>query len=196
MFDECNKNKLPDNVYINNIILNKKKYHGSLTEGIYNNMLYALEYFTFKYFIICSSRNYFDNNMTLYDLDNVIKQPIHMIDYNYTVWHWPTFINTKLAKFFINQNKKLYSSSHEGLLFTYSCIQKIVHFLENNLEIKNDLFNFEASVEEFALQSIAINIEDNFYYIGNGCCNNDHIKSNDENDELKFMYKVDRIENL
>jgi hypothetical protein len=50
------------------------------------------------------------------------------------------------------QNKELYNSPHEGLLITKNGCIKIINFLENHQDIKNDLFNFEGCVEEFALQ--------------------------------------------
>jgi hypothetical protein len=56
------------------------------------------------------------------------------------------------------------------------------------MEIKNDLFKFKGCVEEFAIQSIAINSNERFYYIGNGCCKKE--KSNPINNE--FMYKIIR----
>ena len=193
MFNECTKNTLPNNVYINNIILNKKRYHGSLTEGIYNNIKYALEHFDFNFFIVSSSRNYFDNNMKLDDLNIIIKGTPYREYNKYTEWHWPNFLQTELAKYYINQNKELYSSPHEGLLFTVNAVKKIVSFLESNLEIKQNLFNFNGCVEEFALQTISINMDEPFFYIGNGCCNEDPIKQNEKNENLKFMYKTNRI---
>ena len=72
MFEECTKNRmyLSDNVYIHDKVLNKRTYHGSILEGIYNNIQYALDRFTFEYFIIASSRNFF-TNINLEDLKNL-----------------------------------------------------------------------------------------------------------------------------
>ena len=44
MFDEIvnNAKRLPKNVFINDTILNKRTYHGSLSNGIYNNMKHAI----------------------------------------------------------------------------------------------------------------------------------------------------------
>jgi len=36
---------------------------------------------------------------------------------------------------------------HEGLMFKYNVCQSIVDFIDNNSNIKNDLFAFEACVE-------------------------------------------------
>jgi hypothetical protein len=191
MFTECTNNILPDNVYINNIILNKQRFHGSLTEGIYNNMIYALENFDFDFFIVSSSRNFFDNNMKLSDLKTIVKGKPYREHIPLTTWHWPSFLKTKLAKYFIDQNKELYNSPHEGLLFTFNAVKIIVSFLESNIEIKQDLFNFNNCVEEFGLQTIVTNMGEQFFYIGNGI-SNDRIKPNDQNEYLKFMYKENR----
>ena len=184
-------NKLPDNVFINNIILNKKTFHGSLCNGIYNNMIYAVSNFNFKYFIIASSRSMFGNNLNIKDLDRISKIKVEQNN-DYTTWHWPSFLNTLLAKYYLNQNKKLYSSPHEGLVFNKICCLKIINFLETNIEIKNNLFNFKNCVEEFALQSIAINLDESFLYIGNGCCVEKKLDINNNN---QFMYKVLRNDN-
>jgi len=188
MFEECNKQKLPDNVYINNIILNKKRYHGSLTNGIYNNMVYALKNFNFIFFIVSSSRNMFIK-VSLDDLYKVTKNKLHEENHPYSEWHWPIFMNTLLAKYYISKQLKLYSSPHEGLMFLVDACHNIVSFLENNLEIKNDLFNFNHCVEEFSLQTISIHTGGLFYYIGNGCCDENEINPDDK---FKFMYKVNR----
>jgi hypothetical protein len=190
MYAECNinKHKLSSNIYINNKILNKKVYHGSLFNGIYNNMVYALYNFRFKYFIIASSRSIFGNNIKLKDLNRISRIKQEILVNNYNEWWWPNFLKTKLAKYYLNQNKNLYKSAHEGLLLTKKCCEKIVNFLDYNKDIKNELFNFEGCVEEFAFQTIAINSNEIFYYIGNGCCKNE--KSNPINNE--FMYKIIR----
>lgn len=197
MYNECKNISLPNNVYINHEIINKQHDHGSLTRGIYSNITYSLKLFTFKYFIVSSSRNFFDNNMTLNDLDKVIKigpnydVNINFNDIEYIDWHWDTFKQTLLAKYFLDKKQKLYSSAHEGLMFTYDGCTKIVDFLENNTIIKDDLFNFPKCVEEFALQTIVVNMGESFYYIGNGCCSEEKLLPNMDTN-YKFLYKVPR----
>jgi len=197
MYEECKNTILPENVYINPEIINKQRNHGSMTHGIYSNMNYALDHFDFKYFIICSSRNFFDNNMKLEDLNKVVElnsdNHLRWKDYiaDYNEWHWPNFSKILLFKYYRKKNKELYGSAHEGLMFTYDGCTKIISFLESNSDIKNDLFNFEGCVEEFALQSIAVNSGDSFYDIGNGCCSEEKISPNSDTN-IKFMYKVKR----
>ena len=199
MYNECKNIDFSENVYINDEIINKRRMHGSLTNGIYSNMQLSLNKFKFNYFIISSSRNMFDNNMTLNDLNKVtnLGQYIHENqeymhkNNSYTDWHWPNLIETLLAKYFLNKNKKLYSSPHEGLMFSYNGCNKIVEFLEENQDIKSDLFNFNGCVEEFSLQTISANYGEPYYYIGNGCCNENKLVLNTETD-INFMYKVSR----
>ena len=61
MFNELKKIKLPKNIFINPEIINKKRYHGSLTHGIISNMRFAnklcnftiyFEYFTIFYYYL------------------------------------------------------------------------------------------------------------------------------------------------
>jgi hypothetical protein len=196
MFDECNKNILPNNVYIHPTILNKKWSHGSLTNGIYNNITFAINHFTFKFFIVSSSRNMFINDLTLDKLNIVKKHGTipEIKDKNYEEWRWPSFKTTKLGEYYLSRGKELYNSPHEGLMFTYNGAKTIVNFLENNPIIKDHLFNYEECVEEFSLQTILINEGDMFYDIGNGCCIEQILGPNTDETKLKFMYKVIREE--
>jgi hypothetical protein len=206
MFQECKNNilLLPDNVYIYDKPLNKKHSHGSLTNGIFNNIEYAIINFDFKYFIVSSSRNFFANNLTLEDLNKLKEKDLfksvetYKIEYKdweekKNTWHWPSFSNTLLVKYFLNKKQCMYSSPHEGVIYTYNGCNKITKFLNENPDIKDDLFNFNDCVEEFSLQTISANFGEPFYYIGNGCCNEGAINTNGpESEILKFMYKTKR----
>jgi len=68
MFHELNKIQLPNNVFINHEIINKARFHGSLTNGIVSNMNYAIHHFVFEYFLILSGRTIFYKKMTLENL--------------------------------------------------------------------------------------------------------------------------------
>lgn len=66
MFNEifnCEFIKSNNNIILNKDYLDKKRFHGSLTKGIYLNMKYAINNYKFKYFIILSSRNLFYNKL-------------------------------------------------------------------------------------------------------------------------------------
>ena len=155
-------------VIINKDYFNKRRFHGSLTKGIYSNMLYALENYQFEYFIVLSSRNMFYNelNNNNYKLiDKVCGFEYHTI--NKKKWHWPSFLKTKLSKYIIDKKKLFSAVAHEGLTFDYKGCEIIKEFLENNIEIRDELFNWNSCVEEFALQTICCN-NIKYYYIGTG----------------------------
>lgn len=204
MFNECKKNTLESNIIINPIILNKRRNHGSLTEGIYNNMVFALENINFNYFLVMSSRNMFQFKLNMQNLHDLTPYPdgIDKNDYAGILdtnnlekldWHWPKFINTELSKYYISQKQTLYSSPHEGLCFPINTCKNIVSFLQNYPEISKNLFNFESCVEEYALQTIAMNNNDIFYYIGNGCCTEELIPIDQNETKIKkYIYKVKR----
>lgn len=197
MLNECKANELPPNVFYYEEPLHKARHHGSLAEGIYRNMNYAMQNFDFEYFIVASSRSLFDNNLSLADLKRLEQNPVaqkgHYDQANYESWYWPDFSNTLLYKHYKENNLALHSSAHEGLVFTKRACEKIMQFLESKPEIKIDTFNFGGSVEEFALQTIAVNEGETFYYIGTGCCSNERINHfGPENSAFKFTYKVDR----
>ena len=182
MYDELKNIILPFNVIVNSEIIQKHRFHGTLTKGIYSNIMYADEKFEFLYFIVLSSRNLFYNKLNIdflnlnYPLGNDINKSYENV---YTkegpnIWHWPSFINTELANYYMSKNYNLYGSAHEGLVFHYNVIYNIINFLEKNIAIKNNLFNFTNCVEEFGLQTIAnneINSNNNYsgyIYIGHG----------------------------
>jgi hypothetical protein len=180
--------KLPSNVIINNDIINKERFTGTLTQGIYSNIKYAITHYNFKYFIILSSRNLFYNILCANNLDRLKLAPNIEPAKEYTNWHWPTFLKTELAKFYIENGKKMVGSCHEGLVFHYDVCQHIVMFLEKNTHIKNDLFTFPLCVEEFALQTISMNESNGFGVI------NESINTNNEpTDPDWLVYKTDRI---
>ena len=183
MYNELKNIILPHNVIVNSEIIEKATYHGTLTKGIYSNMLYADEKFDFLYFIVLSSRNLFYNKLNIDFLN--LRQPIcnninkfyeneYTKQLQYYTWHWPLFLKTELAKYYISKNLHLKDSPHEGLVFHINVIYNIINFLEKNIIIKNDLFNFSHCVEEFSLQTIAtneINPNNNYHgfiYIGHG----------------------------
>lgn len=163
MFNKLKSERL-NNVIINPEVINKKRFHGSLTNGIYSNVKYCLDNkIEFSYFIILSSRIFFYNKLnnldSLYrnnkDEDDCRIKDKNLIDYN--TWHWPVFKKTMLFSYFASNYNKIARSLHEGLVFNQNVCKNIVHYLEKFPEIKKDLFNFNACVEEFALQTISVN---------------------------------------
>jgi hypothetical protein len=103
------------------------------------------------------------------------------------MWWWPKFSATKLYEYIKSRNMSFAHSMHEGMCFRYDGCEYIMDFFQENEDIMYDLFEYDACVEEFALQSIASNHK-GFYYIGNGC----DTKSLDEVNNSKFTYKRSR----
>ena len=199
MLEECNsrRSELPKNVYIHDKPLNKNVNHGSLTHGIYNNICYGVEHFTFDYFIVASSRSMFTNELNLEGLKKLktYVPDVRPWDQKKGDWVWGEFADTLLGKYYLEKNQNLCNSAHEGMVFTEKGCKNIIEFLSNHSDLKDDLFQYPARVEEFALQTISINSGEPIYYIGNGCCNEGPIGKNDpDSDDLKFMYKVRREE--
>jgi hypothetical protein len=183
MYHECITS---EDVIKNPEIIEKKRFDGSLTRGIYSNMIYAINNFHFKYFIILSSKNIFYKLLNMKMIENDFSK---FPDTNLNRWHWPSFKNTLLAKYYINNNKNVYSSEHEGLTFDYKSCENIIYILKNNENIKDDLFNYDHGVEEFALQTICMNSNNKpFILLGNGP-GDFFINHNEMN---KCLYKIPR----
>jgi len=162
MFDLLKNESLP-NTIINPEVINKWRGNGILTKGIVSNMSLANEKFIFKYFIILSGRTIFYKELSFKNLD-YIKRTIVRND-NFLI---NKFFYSKLGKYYQNLKKSLYFSPHEGLCFNYQTFNTILNFLNSNLEIKEDIFTFNIPMEEYALQTIAVNEGTGFIYVGNG----------------------------
>ena len=192
MLAELMETRLAPNVFINPEPINKKRFHGSLTKGIVSNMQYALNNFTFRYFVVLSARTVFYRDLCTSNLDELNKYLPDGIskksDYSLEQiksdrvakmdlvgWQWPSLKNSLLVKYYLNKGFKLHKGAHEGLCFSKDVVNNIIKFLTDNNKIKEELFILESVVEEFALQSIAMNeISEGDYaylYIGNGCYN-------------------------
>ena len=112
---------------------------------------------------------------------------------NVHIWWWPLFLKTKLSKY-IFKNNLLFSNTcefHEGLTITFESCKAIVDFLNTNNSIRNDLFNSNCCVEEFALQTLCLNFTGYYYQIGNFTMGDDtkNIKYLPKN---RFVYKTIR----
>jgi len=201
MLNECKANELPANVFYYQESLEKRREHGSLCEGIYRNMNYANQNFDFEYFVVASSRSFFDNNMTLEDLKKLEASESpkqgHFDELKYKDWYWPLFSKLLLFKYYKDNNLAMHSCAHEGLIFTQRACVKIISFMENHPDIKDDIFPAEGALEEWALQSIAVNEGESFYNVGTGCCSEETIGHlGPTNSAFKFSYKVKREANM
>jgi len=210
-----NEIKKMNNVFLNEKYFNKNRFHGTLTKGICFNMIYALNNFKFKYFLIMSSRNMFrlevnDSNYNDFDkIDGFFFEDVNKYNCCITCtklnenmntthinrhsngihWHWPKFIKSKLGEYTLRNNLKFGASYHEGLTFDHDTCISIINFLSKNPTITNDLFNFPACVEEFALQTLCCSSNRCFYHIGRGFVFGDPKL---RRPERTFVYKTDR----
>lgn len=187
--------KTKNNIILNKNYLNKKRFHGSLTKGIFLNMDYSIKNYHFKYFIILSSRNLFYNYLNDKNINNLVKINNKYIykhkELPKKTWHWHSFLKTQLGKYIIENDLFFTFSAHEGLTFDNSACKNIISFLNNHENIRENLFNWKHCVEEFALQSICINLSHDFYDIGTG----EKTKNNiDELPNDKFIYKTIRTD--
>lgn len=162
---ECLKNEVFENIIINPEVINKRRFHGSVVKGIYSNLKYCVENkIEFSHFMVLSSRCLFYNqlkDLSYFCEDNKINgkskeivkdpriDPVHSGN--------AAFCKTLLYLEFFNNYEKISLSLHEGTVFNFNVCQNIISFLESHEEIKNNLFNFDSVVEEFALQTISVN---------------------------------------
>lgn len=211
MFEQCQNHTFPENVYINPEIINKRRFHGTLTKGIVSNMTYAMNNFSFQYFIVLSSRTLFYNILSVDILKrrqqvcnssreyNMIQRKQQRIESRhpnkYKQWNWPTLIKAKLSQYYLGSGRILFASAHEGLTFSVRVCENILEFLRNNSEIREDIFQFGWCAEEFALQTIAqneINLkksrEYGYIYIGNKT----HTSVGIPTDPNLYVYKVNK----
>lgn len=183
------------NIELYPVYLDKIHAHGSLTKGIYLNMKHAIKNYQFEYFVILSSRNLFYNKLHQGNYKNMLKicEGVSYSKLNKDVWAWPMFLKTKLSQYVINNNLLFSTTSvhHEGLTFDYESAVKIVEFFESHEDIRDEIFNFQGSVEEFALQCISLNLSGHYYNIGNWTSNDDSLNIHNLPSN-RFVYKAYR----
>ena len=190
MYKELTDKKEFKDIILNPEVINKKRFTGTLLKGIYSNLELALNKYDFKYFLVLSSRNMFYNELT-FDKCQKIKK----ITGGYKIidkcnnWHWPSFLKTELGKYMIKNNWILSCNAHEGLMLDITLCNTVMIFFQKN-NFKENLFNWNHVVEEFALQCICINRKGYYYNIGNGIYThlNPYLLPND-----KYVYKILRI---
>jgi hypothetical protein len=175
--------------------INKIHNHGTLTKGIYLNMEYAMKNYEFEYFIVLSSRNLFYNKLhegNYKEMPRICEGATYAA-LNKNAWHWNIFLQAKLSRHIIENDWRFCRSyeHHEGIAFDYVSSAKIVDFLNKNEDIKEDLFNFDWGIEEFALHTIALNLTGYYYQIGNWT-NGDDFANIHNLPSDRFVYKTFR----
>ena len=209
MYNEITNNeyiKKLNNVIINNDYLEKKRYHGSILKGIYLNMKYSMKDYNYKYFIVLSSRNLFYNKLNI-DILNINKHKYTINELkkycSYVVGDkrrpryykikadsiWNNMKDSLFFKYIVSKNLPFYTSEHEGLTLDFISTNYIINFLDNNSDMRDEIFNLSCACEEIILQTIA-NIKYHNYNIGNGVNTNNDIKKLPKE---KYVYKTVRI---
>ena len=165
-----NKN---ENVIINPVPLDKKRYHGSLLQGIYSNLEWVRKNFIFDYFLVLSSRTFFYKDFGISELQQLPKRESYKtlknIEKSNKRKRFSSFLQTKLARH-IKKNgpERFNAGAHEGLFFDSKNCDTICDFLESRKAIRDELFNWSWCVEEFALQTICSFKNGYYYFIGTG----------------------------
>lgn len=176
-----------DGFFLNPEPINKRRYHGSITQGIVSNMRLASATMDFDWFLVMSSRDFFYRPLKS-EADIVgNKFEFKFRDYECQEWHWPSFHGTKLFAHLRSRGMFLSNAAHEGLCFDARGADEIIRFLDENKDIEKEIFQFDHCMEEFALQSICCNFRD-YYNISNGV-----FELGDENlSPTKFTRKLPR----
>ena len=186
------------NVIINPEIIDKRRYDGSVTHGFVSNMEYALKTITFRYFIVLSSRTIFYKQLDLENLDRLQPKWANMEEREQSRigpfpnmdWHWSTLKQTALARHYLERGYKLSGSAHEGLCLSANVVRNIIAFFTKNPSIRDNTFNYNFFLEEFALQTIAMNevdssLEYGFLDLGHGVTD-----EYDPSAENKYTHKI------
>ncbi len=151
--------------------LEKRRFHGSLTQGIVENLQLALSRYKFSRFLVLSSRNLFYKPLKFpssvpdifLDVDIHRSLPANRGLLSRMSEH-PKLRGTLLGT--RHSNWKAVSLAHEGFMFDYAGAIGLDSFLSANIDVSNDLFQYEWCLEESALQTILYNQRHPIYHIG------------------------------
>lgn len=162
---------LPRGLTVNPTALLKKRFHGSLLEGIISSMQLAIglgashvvslgsRFFLKSAFDperMVGIRSPFPARLVSRSLNKGTGKLVSPSD-----WHWPKFFRTDLARAL---NYTLVGGKHEGLVLPRATCLALLDFMGRNMRIMHKLFETDACVEEFALHSIAYRLCGDFSY--------------------------------
>jgi hypothetical protein len=175
--------ELPPYAAVNPTPINKKRFHGSITQGIVANLRLAAEQ-EFDHFLILSASSKLALPLSIRNIragygmckkhvqNSCLGQLCRLSHCGYIrtwphakkngPWLFGAFATTALGKHVLAQKGKLIGSRHEGLVIDRATGLKILKFLDEHPDIADDLYNTENAVEEFALQTLAYFVGGNF----------------------------------
>mmetsp|Transcript_69540 Transcript_69540/g.115535 ORF Transcript_69540/g.115535 Transcript_69540/m.115535 type:complete len:346 (+) Transcript_69540:175-1212(+) len=160
--------------------LNKRRFHGTLLQGIVRNMDLALRRWDFDAFLVLSSRSWFRRPLSLQEvLESRTPVPpgarrvtlrlteagVQYVDVSHEPkgfqigsggqlqgQDWYPLLRTRLANEIL-AGQTVVQGAHEGLVLERAACNHVLSTLDG--PIGTDLYQTEAAVEEFALQSLA-----------------------------------------
>ena len=170
-----------EKIIINENVIEKKRFHGSLFKGIYENMKKTINE-KYDYFLILSGRTIFYRELNDVNIKE-IKENEEERNISINKWFWSELRKLKLYR----KMKERGQSAHEGLMIEYDGCVKIIEYLKNNEEIREELFEAEYSLEECVCQTICLNFNRKYYDLGNGI---ETIKYRRRLKKDKYVYKT------
>ena len=165
------------NIIINPQRINKERFTGLITKGIFSNFLNQKNN-KYSKILILSERTIFDdylNNSICSEVLNNHKYNCLNSKYNHLtnklsiandsnlacrVWHgWKNIINNSLNKSLNFREDKYLCSAHEGLLIDGNSFIKVNNFLHNlNDNILDNIYNSKWFIEEYIITNLCYNL--------------------------------------
>tara|TARA_B100000614_G_C14558887_1_gene496489 strand:+ start:412 stop:1170 length:759 start_codon:yes stop_codon:yes gene_type:complete len=161
-------------IIINPERIKKKRFHGSIVQGIFSNLLHMSNQ-NFDYVMILSERCIFFDYLTLDDM-SILKplEPTHKYTHlthssvestNYpNKWHWKRFTNNNIYKKALDKGG-VFGGLHEALTIDGYSYKKLINFIQT-FDI-SDIYLLNACAEEFVPYSIIFLVDGkiaNFLY--------------------------------
>ena len=154
--------ELPPYAAVNPTPINKKRFHGSITQGIVANLRLAAEQ-EFDHFLILSASSKLALPLSIRNIragygmckkhvqNSCLGQLCRLSHCGYIrtwphakkngPWLFGAFATTALGKHVLAQKGKLIGSRHEGLVIDRATGLKILKFLDEHPDIADDLYN-------------------------------------------------------
>ena len=149
--------------YCNPVPITKERFHGSLLQGICENIKHAIKSsLQFDYVLVLSSRSFFRYNTNLQDLEASLGRleppscpfarwsssktsAVYECD-TIDAWHWKAFKSTVIGQ----KYDALVGGPHEGLFFPKEACTHLC-------DLDPEIFSTEMCVEEFVIQTVLKN---------------------------------------
>ena len=167
---ELLRNAEPENVILNPNIIEKRRFHGSLFQGIFENMKLAYHTSEFDYFLVLSARSFFFRKLDLNTIDTFYEDSKCTAAYGcdfiprtekhkreWPAMMWKPFSNSDFYSFLQKNKFKYQKGLHPGLLLTHENCELILSFFDQHKDLYESVINTQAPMEEIVIQSILLN---------------------------------------